>query len=646
MNQNDHPIGGLKLTLGYSPAMPAEMQEMLKASTKAQQGKPPILTRMNAARTQNKRQVIEYKGFNSAENAAVLALYDALVQEPHIRATRTVNIGLIVEKGFTAFESSLGKEAWDKVKKYYGIGCKPDTSCLGTEELKVHLANMRTIENACAYIDGYWDIIQALYECLDEYNPINGIDERHQILTGAKISVMAIEILCGDWFLRKQMKRKTENNSTKKLLPDWLPDYKLCHEKANLEKSYGPEDVIGVYEMLKPYGPKCIVVDMVMREIWCLHQRGLIEEVMCFCELTFVEKGTEWNIISNNVPNPYFTISKVMMLKKKVHPERSVRAMEAFILKPFIKKTSQTELWELHVILTSLFDKGGKALEEEISPIDGGYFYADNIRERTTIFCLRGRHLISGRLEAERILYFAQYVYFKNLELPYSEKNKDLRGPAGQVMIAITILQKLGCTKAFYAEKAMSLAQEVLKMDHIGILKNCLERLANNEPEKEIEEIVKELGITSVELERWGGEELTDWSNPESVTKWLIKWGTKKGYVVQNDPEQRKLISAILVDGNIDKIRALAMKELDEESFMQEIGFDLVFAEMYFARDQVDCDGLTEHLIKAAKQAKQKKKTAKSCTIKLYKYLVNNRLPCGPDMVVIHQNPVLKKFIN
>ena len=677
--------GGLRPPLGSSALPSKEVQAMLDAALAAQKEKPTVIGMMNVGIPKTKRRIINHNGISSDKVAAIVKLYDDLVLNEEIRTTRSVNIGLIINEGFSAFESSIGKEAWSLVKKYYGIGYEADTSCLTEEKVKEYLAKMRTIENACGYIDGLWKLIQNLHACLDEFVPCEGLDERHQVITGAKLALLVMELLCGEWFLQRQMRRNPNATSlTNDTLHAWLPDYDLCHSESHLAEAYGPEELFGIYEKFREYGEKCIVIDLLMREIMSLRERGLLDEAMHFCELSFQDDGKGWNIVSTNAPNPYNTIEKVMELKRRIHPQRSVRAMEGFLLKPYIKNIILSEFWETYAILAG-FVKSRRSLEEVFPRFDAAYYFAKAIhgkttyvQERTSVWRLaQNPHkviLVSGPLEVERILFLAEYLYEVDIELRYFAENRELRGPVGRVMMAIKVAQKLKCLNSFYVESAMRIAQEILKMDSTGILKRCLDRFINNEEEIDLEQVVIELGITPEHLQKWGAnpvvqedlsavpeteeirtenvtdpaneEEYIDWSNSEAVVGWLINWAAKNGFTIQDDAEQRNLIWAVLAEKNTDTIKSYALREIDDTTFVKEIGFENEYADMYFSRDQVDCEKLTAHVVKETKKTKAKRNnsTAAVCTICLYKYLVEKRLPCGPDMTVMSLNPALRKF--
>lgn len=143
-----------------------------------------------------KRKVINYEGFTEDEVTVACAIYDTLVTDPDIRGKHPLDVALIINKGYPAFEKTIGIKAWKNLRKYYGIGCESDKNCLDAEALKGYLFKLRTVENACVYISGYWETLENLYGLLNEFAPIKGVSERQQIITGAKLVFFALELIC------------------------------------------------------------------------------------------------------------------------------------------------------------------------------------------------------------------------------------------------------------------------------------------------------------------------------------------------------------------------------------------------------------------------------------------------------------------
>ena len=624
---------------------------------------------------------------------------------------------MIISEGFPAFERTIGTNRFKKLKKYYGIGCNADKMVLKQQELKELLAKLRTIENACYYIYGYWDAILVLNDTLDESNPIQELTERAQILSNAKLAFLAGEVLCGGWFPQMYFKKTGNAHETsitkgnrfaikrRHVLPNWLPDYKLCNQR-NDKTPYGPDALLYVADKFSQYEKGCIIVDQLMNEVERIIQNGLLDDVMRFCELRFYEHDG-WNFCSCNIPNPYNTVEMVKELKRRVNPEHSSMAMEQFLLLPDLTKMDQEEVWTLY----SLLSQTDGILEGKFPQVPARAFYANGITESTRVYKLTGTTVLAGTLEAKRCLELAQYVYEHDIPLPFAYTNEKV--PAGQVLTAITLAQNLGCVGAYaaeyttapnyvgsasYAYSAMKIAKEIMGKDDKEILRR--ELLAEQKTDSTLLKL--ELGITDEILRQWGAEnpeveavaeacvDVTadmnatvsepnyssaeanqhlavdtvmnaageepmpvadkDFDDPSQCMEFILEWARLKGYLVKSevDEQQRQIIQAVIIDGNEKHIRTFATGECTEMAFMEAIGFeaDNDIALEYFDRYQVARDELTHHCILINKKLRQKKaKTpAVKCTVRLYNYLVDRRIECGPDCVYMKRDKSLLNF--
>ena len=100
----------------------------------------------NATILEPQRQIISREGISKSDCDAVVKLYDALV---HGDKRRTVNVTLIVDEAFPRFEETIGQANFQKIKKYFGIGCKPSKMAkIQEKEINALLDQLRTIENA------------------------------------------------------------------------------------------------------------------------------------------------------------------------------------------------------------------------------------------------------------------------------------------------------------------------------------------------------------------------------------------------------------------------------------------------------------------------------------------------------------------
>lgn len=690
-----------------------EMDAMVQKALAVRKPEPTYAGMSNIACQKTTGHISNCKGFSPDQIAAIVKLYDDLVQDPEIRASRPVNVGLIANDGFQVFESTLGQEAWGKLKMYYGIDCKADHCIINDKELQESLTQLRTMNTACYYIDGYWRMIQTLHSFLDEFQPCADLDERAQILTGAKIVFLVLELMCGDHFPQKYMKHNADawKNASKKkevfdipqpdLIHPWLADYAKVTDPANATNAYGPEQLCYAFEKFKDLGPKCIITAMVMGELLDIERRGHINDVMRFAELSFSDDGSHIDIVSINTPNPFTTIAAVMKLKRKVYPEITVKAAEWFFFKQFVSKNAISELIETYIILRTIKDSG-KSLEELFPSISIDYSFAHHITRKMSVYCLTGNAkrpiLISGWIEAERLLRLVEHCKENDTELPFFWTKPNVRGPIGRVLVAIIIGQKLNCPMAFDVMGSMLFAQELLKMDH-GFLAAQIEK----DTDIDLCSAAQELGITSEHLKNWGSdskilekettttssdadamggmnadtealeeppeavatekiptadipvthdaEETTDFSNSKAVIRWLIKWAKQKGYTVQDDEvqddeaqddeAQHKLILNVLVEGNTELIRAFAMKEIDESTFMKKIGLASNYAYMCFSIENINCEELVAHILTSIR-----KKNVPVCSIRLYKYLTSKKIKCGLERARMKKNPTIEKYLS
>ena len=89
-----------------------------KTSTQNKGGFLNVLMRKpsNATKTaEPERKIICSEGITSSDKAAVIKLYQQLVPGDK---TRTINVDMIMNEGFQAFESTVGEASFRKIKKY------------------------------------------------------------------------------------------------------------------------------------------------------------------------------------------------------------------------------------------------------------------------------------------------------------------------------------------------------------------------------------------------------------------------------------------------------------------------------------------------------------------------------------------------
>lgn len=120
-------------------------------------------TRVYLPKGKKRGEVISYEKLTSEEEAGIIRLYNALVPEP---VSEEIDVKLIYEEGFPAFEKAIGKDAFSKLKKYFGIGrgMKPKMSKVPDRKIMALVGQLRTMENATKYISGYKELIEKVAE--------------------------------------------------------------------------------------------------------------------------------------------------------------------------------------------------------------------------------------------------------------------------------------------------------------------------------------------------------------------------------------------------------------------------------------------------------------------------------------------------
>lgn len=622
-------------------------------------------------------------GINKADISGIVAFYDAMVQNLQLRQSLPINLGLIVHKGFPAFEKTIGKDDFENLKQYFGIGMKANKNVLTNEQVQQLLARLRTIENACFYIHGYQACIDFMSECLyGEINKVTYVSDEQNKLALAKLAFMAAELLCGYWYLQQDFEIVNPNPNSKKAAQvsfkgrntnrvERLPnDGKSQKSNANY---YGPEELMVLVEKkLKPYGKKCIFTDMLMYEIHRLKNAGILPDVLRCCELQLKDDSDEmWDFLSINEANPFNTVGQIRDLKKRIHPRIGVYPMETFLFVPEVSEEYIENLWLLWRVLENVLEskEGIEKLRSEMKN-----FRCVDKKFQYQVYMIGRNEAVSGEIEARRIVYLANCVCGNDIEMNQAKGGKV---HVGQMLQAVLLAQACKCEAAFDLYGQMEIGNEILAMDTDGVMRR--ENFAKEKSNPET--LVKELGITDEHLRRWGAEihnaeagvancvDVTaeadeaeqeidavmlaadmDLFDDTQVMEFVLKWARLKGYLVKSevDEQQRQIIQSVIIDGNQEEIRSFANGECTEKAFMEAIGFeekeDIVKG--YFDRYQVAPDELTKYCILINKKFRKKngKTPAVQCTVRLYNYLVDMRIECGPDYVIMKRDRSLLNF--
>ena len=144
------------------------------------------------------RRIICKDDISKADKEGIIRLYDALVTGDK---TRDVNVTMIMEEAMPVFETILGESSFRKLKKYFGIGCKPSRFSIKEQEINVLLEQLRTVENAQYYIDGYKQLLEMAAAKL------HGAPEEMTMIEKAKFVRMYHTIFVGYFFFAQDFRR-------------------------------------------------------------------------------------------------------------------------------------------------------------------------------------------------------------------------------------------------------------------------------------------------------------------------------------------------------------------------------------------------------------------------------------------------------
>ena len=128
--------------------------------------------------------------------------------------------------------------------------------------------------------------------------------------------------------------------------------------------------------------------------------------------------------------------------------------------------------------------------------------------------------------------------------------------------------------------------------------------------------------------------------DPEEIA---IQFAIANGYVESEDEINLEMVNKILISGNEEILKKFAAGKITEETFKKRVGFEEEFAEMYFNLKKVEIDQI-ENLLQELKKslAKSDRMKKHALLIRLYCYLVDEKVKCGPKNKVPKGNKGLK----
>lgn len=572
-----------------------------------------LMRRPNATNPQaqqpERKIICNDQKISKADKEALIKLYEALVPGDK---TRTVNVNMIMEQALPAFEETLGETGFRKLKKFFGIGCRSSKFGTKPQEINILLEQIRTIENAQYYIDGYKELLEMAAAKL------HGAPEEMTMLERAKFVRMYHMIFVGYFFFAQDFRRS------------YSFDKKCYYLSVDFQEAFKnnsmicrPEDFFITSRILIESFPE----DSLMYDLVCLEfsnlDKKLQKEILQFAELRIDDEG---KLISVNIAPKYQTYSSIRALKHKVHPEMGVYPMEFFAYKNKIQEMPFEEIYQIYKILRVVpMDKFNVETKKE-SYMEGS---REVLRDRPYYEVCKDFY-VSGQAEIDRIIRTMEYLSAVEFELETGDGKKC---NMGQYMAAFNFMHGMEYIDVtIQPKREFELAAMLIERDTSGAIMEFKNGMIT------AEELKLRLGIDAAfEKEIFGIETV---ASPIEIAE---KFAVDNKYVSDYSKINSKLLENVVLLGNEEEFIKFAKGEIDEETLKRKIGFEESFAEMYFDLTKVDMAAI-ENQLQELKRGLAKKGEMKrwALLISLYCYLVEEQVPCGPKNKVPKRNKGLK----
>ena len=572
-----------------------------------------LMRRPNATNPQaqqpERKIICNDQKISKADKEALIKLYEALVPGDK---TRTVNVNMIMEQALPAFEETLGETGFRKLKKFFGIGCRSSKFGTKPQEINILLEQIRTIENAQYYIDGYKELLEMAAAKL------HGAPEEMTMLERAKFVRMYHMIFVGYFFFAQDFRRS------------YSFDKKCYYLSVDFQEAFKnnsmicrPEDFFITSRILIESFPE----DSLMYDLVCLEfsnlDKKLQKEILQFAELRIDDEG---KLVSVNIAPKYQTYSSIRALKHKVHPEMGVYPMEFFAYKNKIQEMPFEEIYQIYKILRVVpMDKFNVETKKE-SYMEGS---REVLRDRPYYEVCKDFY-VSGQAEIDRIIRTMEYLSAVEFELETGDGKKC---NMGQYMAAFNFMHGMEYIDVtIQPKREFELAAMLIERDTSGAIMEFKNGMIT------AEELKLRLGIDAAfEKEIFGIETV---ASPIQIAE---KFAVDNKYVSDYSKINSKLLENVVLLGNEEEFIKFAKGEIDEETLKRKIGFEESFAEMYFDLTKVDMAAI-ENQLQELKRGLAKKGEMKrwALLISLYCYLVEEQVPCGPKNKVPKRNKGLK----
>lgn len=583
------------------------------------------------------REIMCAPWISKQDKEGIIALYEALVPRKEIELMKIelihktfpnfddIDVHMIIKEAFPKFEETIGSANFTKLKKYFGIGCKPNKK-MNLQEIEDLLSKLRSIENAQYYICGYKELITKVASLLED-------DEEHNYdeIVKAKIVRMHAVLFLGEFeFVEDYSTYKTKDSEIKTAF-----DYRKA--ERNNKIGFYPEELFILYvSKFSKIPEKNILFDSILFELSELKDIKILNKILQFSELAIING----EFISVNEANPYQKFAKVRNIKQEIYYEPVECPNEFFSIKSTAEKIDWAMLYTMYRILkTYELDELKKVEKEHVK-----FEISRLVKTNHLYYEVIPNNYIGGELEKQRYIWLVELFATKGLSMyvRYDLKTfKKLKRPKkyniGQFISAIKFVNEANLVRDTTSiERDFEIVDQLTKMDKKGFLiKYAFGELT-------IEEVKSNLGIDETfEFEFFG---IKPPIKPKDV---VSSFAIKNGYVESEEEIDEDLINNVIISKNEELIEKYSSGEIDETKFKEELGFTEEFSEMFFNLSKINIPLIEDKLLKVKKSTVGKKKIGNDLKllVLLYCYIMDGQIACGPKKRVPKRNKALKTSI-
>lgn len=559
-----------------------------------------------------KRNVVNEPSLTPERESGYIALYEALVPDNKLLE---INLPMIYNEAFEAFENTIGlnEQELEIIKAHFGISGQKRK--VGEARISVLLKKFRTIENAAHYISGYKNLIENIA------GKMKGAPYKTPEIVKAKLLIMYFMFFCQSYFFPDEF---TVTMSGK-------PAINKCAVEKKKNRDIYPEYMFVLYmSLINRHEKRSLVYDMIVNELKMLEPK-LQSEILSFVELR--REGKKF--ISVNKACSDVSFENARRLKKLANPVPMV--IEADKLADFynIKLFRFQPMYEIYKLLKTRPLESFEKIKLEKVFVDNHNVVVRTIEAYEIIKDFE----VSSQTEANRIIFMFEYASKKGFtmkakEVPRGNKPaKDFNCVFGSHIAAFEFSRKEGyLTESSSLEEEFKIANEIIERADKKIWLGYLNQIISHEELKALLQIDKKFE-----------EEVLGFKRPETTMETVVRFATEAGYLKEENLPDEEFIKKVIIENNESSIAKFSVGEISEESFKKKIGFEEKFAEMYFDSKKVDMTAIEAKLLELKKNRAGKAEMRRSALlIKLYCYIVQNNVKCGPKGKAPKGNKSLK----